>query len=350
VSCVVAAVGMTTPVGLDGPSTAASVRAGVPRFAESGILDEHYEPFVVSAVPDSLLPPADDEDDLSTRARRMLRLALPALRQVAGAGADADRLPLLLALPETPPGHETAVGVDFLTELADRTEGAFDIASSRAYPSGRAGALWALAEGISRLESGAAAELLVGGVDSLVDETVLRSMEREGRILAENVGDGFIPGEGACFLRLARGDGRTGSRREALAHIDAAATGRDSGHRYGSATYRGEALASAVQAALAGRSDGANPIRSVFAGLNGEFLGAKEWGVAVIRNRLAFAEEFAISHPADCFGDTGGAHAALLLGLAALGLSAGTTPGPSLVWASSDLEDLGAAVLSAPTQ
>ena len=90
-------------------------------------------------------------------------------------------------------------------------------------------------------------------------------------------------------------------------------------------------------------------MRCVYAGLNGEGLVAKEWGVAYLRSAERFAEGFEVEHPADCLGDAGAALGPILLGLAAIGLEKGYREGPCLVWSTSDREARGAALLRATT-
>ena len=77
-------------------------------------------------------------------------------------------------------------------------------------------------------------------------------------------------------------------------------------------------------------------VRTVYAGLNGESLGAKEWGVALRRNAKYFDEALAIFHPAECIGDAGAALGPIMVACAAIGLGRGYRKGPCLVWATSD--------------
>src|SRR6266550_2875625 len=101
---VVVGAGMITAVGLSAAETAASVRSGTARFAETSILDKRFEPFVLAEVPEDGLPDLADEvaKGLTAREARMLRLAAAAL------GECLKSLPpgeppagLSLALPES---------------------------------------------------------------------------------------------------------------------------------------------------------------------------------------------------------------------------------------------------------
>ena len=92
-------------------------------------------------------------------------------------------------------------------------------------------------------------------------------------------------------------------------------------------------MAEAVKLALNGNGE---KIRTVFAGLNGENFGAKEWGVAYMRNSGHFEEEIKIEHPADCIGDVGAALGPVMIEIAVAGMNRGYIEAPCLVWCSSD--------------
>ncbi len=77
-------------------------------------------------------------------------------------------------------------------------------------------------------------------------------------------------------------------------------------------------------------------MHTVYAGLNGEQDGAREWGVAALRSRDALADDLELEHPASSLGDPGAAMAPTLLALVATGLERGYCAGPALVWCASD--------------
>jgi 3-oxoacyl-[acyl-carrier-protein] synthase-1 len=114
---------------------------------------------------------------------------------------------------------------------------------------------------------------------------------------------------------------------------------------YSPEPYRGEGLAIAV-AQLVGSGDAPEPFAEVYSSMNGEGHWAKEWGVAAIRNQAALRPGHRMHHPADCYGDTGAAAGALMVGLAALGVVDGYRRSPCLVYASSDKGPRAALALS----
>jgi 3-oxoacyl-[acyl-carrier-protein] synthase-1 len=220
---------------------------------------------------------------------------------------------------------------------------AIDAPNSRVVPSGRAAGLGALELALEALERDPSTPVVVGGVDTFLDLSLLASLDAEGRILAHGVMDGFIPGEGAAFLALTSG---SQSEDGAVVRVEAAASASDPGHRSGTEPARGEGLAQALNVLRNRLRNVADPVLTTFAGFNGESFEAKSWGVARVRHADFFAPRMVLEHPADCFGDAGAASGAILLGLAAQALSAGHRPGPALVWAASDGESRAGALLS----
>ena len=127
--------------------------------------------------------------------------------------------------------------------------------------------------------------------------------------------------------------------RPALARLAGVSLTEEPGHLYSSEPHRADGLAAAIRHVLADYPT--LKIGSVFAGLNGESLFAKEWGVAVIRNHPHFPDDCRLEHPADCLGDTGAASGLLLTALATQRHDAG----PTLVWSAADHAPRAAALL-----
>jgi 3-oxoacyl-[acyl-carrier-protein] synthase-1 len=152
--------------------------------------------------------------------------------------------------------------------------------------------------------------------------------------------DGFVPGEGAGMLLLATEQAVNTYGLSPIGVISLPGIAVESGHRYSEQPYRGDGLADAFSLALENCPN--QIIQTILASLNGENLGAKEYGVAVVRNKEKLAEDFRLEHPADCFGDIGAAFAPVLTGIACIGMLKGYLKGPALVYSSSDIEWRGA--------
>lgn len=323
----------------------AAARAGIARIGNSGVMDRHAEAIRMGLVPDAALgplPPRLDVLPLPSRARRMLQLAAPSLRAVATGLADP--VPVIVGMPYlTPASSPWLVHVpEYLQQL---TGIAVDRERSIVLPSGRAAGLVALERALQLLQGGTVRTVVVGGVDTHLDEGVLGELDAEQRLLGTYVMDGFIPGEGAAFYVLST-DGAAGAGAGARIAVHAAASVMDPGHRYGDAPARGEGLALALEQARQRVGQPLAPVATTFAGFNGESFDAKLWGVARVRHGDFFAPDMAIEHPADKFGDAGSAMGAILVALAAESLRGGTRNGPALVWAASDREPRACAIVS----
>ena len=82
-----------------------------------------------------------------------------------------------------------------------RRRSPIDAAASRAFATGRAALFDALAEAERLLSTRVVDSVYLGGVDSLVDREPIDRALRAGQ-LKVGASEGFVPGEGAAFLRL----------------------------------------------------------------------------------------------------------------------------------------------------
>ncbi len=324
----------------------ASARAGIARIGSSHVMDRHFEPIQMGLVPEDALGELDPKIEalpLPSRARRILRLAAPSLKEVAE-GLHGE-VPVFLGLPALTGDEAPWIRhvPDYLQLLTGIT---LDHARSVVVPQGRAAALMALEQALAVLQSDPAATVIVGGVDTYLDLRLLATLDAEQRVLGPRVMEGFIPGEGAAFYLLSGASAPSGKSGDARVVVNGAASAMDPGHRYGTEPARGEGLAEALQQLRQRLSPPPAPIATTFAGFNGENFDAKMWGVARLRHNDFFSPGMVLDHPADKFGDAGAAVGAILVALAAKALATGTRPGPALVWAASDREPRACAVVS----
>ncbi|MEN6320469.1 MAG: beta-ketoacyl synthase N-terminal-like domain-containing protein [Syntrophaceae bacterium] len=330
-------VGMITSVGLNALQTAASVRAGISRFAETSIYDKRFEPFTMAILPDDVWPPLvpelEKEEGLTARQIRMLRLATSALKEVLKNMSDVKDVPIYLGVPEQFAYRPKPVVETFFRQLRVQSEVDFNVTESKLFLNGRAAGLVAMKEGLLCLASGKCNYVLVGGVDTYLDLYLLGILDMEGRILGRAVMDGFVPGEGAAFVLLSESSQMSFSP---LASLSPVSTGFEEGHMYSEEPYQGEGLAVVFENLFSDRKI-PTPMHEVYSAMNGENIWAKEWGVAFLRNRNAFDAGYQMHHPADCIGDTGAASGIILTILAAIGFQKGYRQSPALVTCSSDL-------------
>jgi 3-oxoacyl-[acyl-carrier-protein] synthase-1 len=210
----------------------AAARAGITRIGNSQVMDRNVDPIQMGLVPEDQLPPLPPEIEigLPQRARRLLRLAAPALSEITQHLKSPAKL--FLGLPEFGPEPPAWLN-DFLKLLAQAANAKLDLEHSMIFPRGRAASLLAMEAGLQALAgSDNTSRVIVGGVDSFLDFRLLAALDQEGRILGPQVMDGFIPGEGAAFFTL---HAASAPPAQPLATVHNAVSIEDAGHRYGSA-------------------------------------------------------------------------------------------------------------------
>jgi 3-oxoacyl-[acyl-carrier-protein] synthase-1 len=335
----VAGIGMVTAVGACTAQTASSVRAGISMYRGGPVQNKRFEPMTLALAPDSVLPPLAERlagtEKLTSRQIRMLRLGHPALLEALDNLPEqhTQPVPLFVSGPEPVPGS-AGVGSVFLNLLAAQADVVLDLHESRLFTTGRAGGMQALQAALDVLSAGRHPFVLVGGVDSYLDLNLLATLDREDRVLADGVMDGFAPGEGAAFLLLCSDTARQTLPATPKVRIHAPGLALEAGHRYSEETYTGDGLANALSMSLQALDD--MPVRTILSSMNGENFGAKEWGVALIRNSGRIDPDYRFEHPAECFGDSGAAAMPLLAGLAAVGMHKGYLWSPAMALCSSE--------------
>lgn len=283
---------------------------------------------------------------------RFVALGGPALTQAAFPWLAAQRqrgpdrpIPVIAALPSaTRPGFDPRLQQHFLKAIEARSRVPIDHERSHVVASCRGGGVTAFNCALEELSRGAEV-IAVGGVDSYFDPDVLEHLDRELRLHGLETENGFIPGEGAGFVLLAR-------RRS-----------EPSLYRYGqvlSACVENEprphgcdepSLALGLTLALRRAVESAGiPERAVHWALTdvaNERHRVDEWMYAAARNHLAFAQDARHDQPLLKTGDLGAASAAVLVVMAAMRWQTGCAAGDVAVIATqSDGPERGAMVVS----
>ncbi len=343
----IAATGMMTPIGIDSQMTADAVQAGINVYQDSSFFNRKYAYMRISAVPDDAfeMPTIDSQDILvkQTRYRRMLGLATVALNELYATIPVEQSIPLFLGGPETSLNQKVVIDSAFIRHLAECSGHNIDVANSRLFATGRTAGLEAIELAFEYMQQMKADYILVGAVDSYIDLDVLGHLEREQRILASGIADGFVPGEAAGFILLASQQGIEKLNKKYSPSIQRPGIAQETGHRYSQEPYQGNGLAEATRLSL--QSLGEQKVGSLYSSMNGESFFAKEHGVALMRNNEQLNEVVNVQHPADCFGDLGAATGIVLTALASIDLSRKTKPSSSLICCSADQSTRAACVL-----
>lgn len=310
------ATGLITAVGANTAATQAAVAAGISGYAESMIYNKEFHPMRMALIAENALPPLNpalDSIGLTYRQKRILRIAEPALLETLDQHSLVDPPVLFLALPESIPGCEFIAHPNFLEALEVQTGISLDKTDSQIFTTGRAGGIEAIDAAINYLATTGKSIALVGGLETHMDLLLLRLLDNENRIMADNTSDAFTPGEAGGFLLLINEKAKDYLPNAPLGMIYPPGFAAEPGHRYSGLPYRGEGMAQACTQAI--KNSSAGHIDSIHSSLNGENIGAKEMGVAILRNKNAFAPSFRTEHPADCIGDIGAASAQALITL-----------------------------------
>ncbi len=329
----VVGLGASTPVGRDAWSSAAAVRAGISGFGQHPyMIDTAGEPMRVARAPWL-------DIDL-TGVARYEALLFPALDQVFAAlpnDAGSLHIALALGLPSPRPGLPADLQSALVNSIGGRYGQTLTVLG--AFPHGHAAGLLALDAAVNKLTQGALDACVVAGVDSyLAPETLewLEGCDQYHGAGPLNNAWGFLPGEAAGALLLARGAVVERMRLTPLACILGVGTAFESKRIKTETVCIGEGLTQAFRAALATLPSGSK-VTDVYCDMNGEPYRADEYGFTVLRTKESFESASDFSAPADCWGDVSAAGGPLHIGLAAIAASKRYANGSSaFVWASSE--------------
>jgi 3-oxoacyl-[acyl-carrier-protein] synthase-1 len=176
----------------------------------------------------------------------------------------------------------------------------------------------------------------------LIDVEPLDRALRAG-LLKIGAVEGFVPGEGAAFVRLG-----AAAEEGTLGFVTGLGTASEPAPRGAAEASAGQGLAQAGRAALADARLGVGDVGAFFHDASGDRYGLREAGVAVTRLRPRAEPTPAVWAPAACTGELGAAAGPFALATAATFLARKVSAGPAaLVLGSGDGPARGAAVVSA---
>jgi 3-oxoacyl-[acyl-carrier-protein] synthase-1 len=318
-----------------GPSTAQTMAAlclRVSLFEELPNRDAEGEP-VIGAL--SALP-LDQAEGIG----RLTTLATLALEECGSDPSDGRPLPLLLCVPES--GDVLPDPAALLRAVVAEAPVAIDERASAVFAGGRIALFPALRTAARLLSGGGFAGCYIGGADSLVDYVALDGALRAGLVKTGPTPDGFVPGEGAVFLRIAARPGR-----KTLRMIAGVGEAQDPAPRGSSEANSGAGFARAAHAALAEARAGVAAVGLVVHDAAGDRFGFRDAGFAISRLSPRPAPAPTIWMPATVAGEMGAAYGPLAIAQAAFFLQKGVSPGPAaLVLGSAKGAARGAAVVA----
>jgi 3-oxoacyl-[acyl-carrier-protein] synthase I len=311
-------------------TSVAGVNTGTSFYNMSSTLNKNGYPMRTAEVPADVLPEITEKKKypLTQKEKRLIQLTLLALKDIQPAIKLDSKIPLFLAGPETTKLFSGARNI-ILNYIAELSEIKIDLQSSRYLASGRTGVIEAIELAHRYFEIAQSDYVLIAGVDSYLDAETLGQLDVDDRVSAENILDGFIPGEAGGVLLVSRSkisETSIGLHRPGL--------GIEEGSFYSEKPYFGNGLAGAVAQAIS--QSGSKVLSRIYSSFNGESYFSKEYGVSIIRNSQFFAKNYDHIHPADCWGDIGAATGVGLITLSAGHLYKNQDVNYHLVFGSSD--------------
>jgi 3-oxoacyl-[acyl-carrier-protein] synthase-1 len=190
--------------------------------------------------------------------------------------------------------------------------------SSRVLRSGAAGCVEALGLARELIDSGAATRCLIGGADSLLRRSDLDALGRDNRLVGSTQSQGLVPGEGAAFMLVGRGEpNTTPDTAPTTIRVRGIGIGYERNTVLGSENSVGEAFSSALTTAIADAGVSESEIDFVAGNYNGERYDAWETSHANARSYRTRRERLPVMWPAASVGEIGVAGGVLAIVAAA---------------------------------
>jgi 3-oxoacyl-[acyl-carrier-protein] synthase-1 len=311
--------GAVTAAGLTAQQTLCAIRAGLSAFEETSLFQPLGESQIVARIPAHWRLRETFGDWL-------VNMAVRAIDEALADNADTSSTALLLTPPETFRRHPALAELppaQFLTRVIHETGRTFH-PSSRAIDGGAAANIALVQRALELMETQGVTQVLLGGVDSLVNEIDLLRLKNANRLKKNVNAQGLVPGEGAVFVRLTLSPANQAAT---LVAVRGVGTAQEADSVLTERHSQGRALLAALRAATTAPSPGEPEIGLVISNSNGERYSAWEQLIAHPRFYRTRREQRVVAYPAMTIGEIGSAAGALSLLLAADSLNKGYSPG-----------------------
>jgi 3-oxoacyl-[acyl-carrier-protein] synthase-1 len=313
--------GAVTPGGLDLRQTLAAIRAGLSAFEEEFLVEPFADTQLIARVPTHY-------QLRRTQGTWLLNLAERAISEALRSGsASAQETALLIATPESfrkHPAFDDVPLAGFLPALT-RQMGVTFHAASRVVDGGAAANVGLIERASEILEAQGARQVLLGGVDSFLNDGDLARLRDAKRLAGGENAQGLVPGEAAAFARITLAPEAAGAVVPAIRGLGVA---QEADSVLSDRTSQGRGLLAALRAATASPGPGEPDISFVVSNSNGERFSGLEQLIARARFYQTRRELLATCYPAMTVGDVGAASGALALLVAADSIARDYAPGP----------------------
>ncbi len=347
-ACIIG-LGAATPIGRNVWASAAAARAGICGFYEHPfMIDTAGEPMRVARAPWL--------DMTIIGAERFCALLFPAIDEALATLSEISvnqriRIGLALALPPPRPGQLAGL-IDAILSAIKARYGKTCVLMEH-FAVGHAAGHLALDATIKQFTAGAQDVCVVAGVDSYLDPETLEWIEECDQLHGGgpmNNAWGFIPGEAAAAVLVTTDEFVHKYQLDIWGEVLSVGIGQEAKLIKTNAVCIGEGLTQAFRTALAALTPG-EQIHNVFCDMNGEKYRADEYGFTTLRTKDWFRSASDFIALADCWGDVGAAGMPLHIAQVVISQRKRYNKGPlSMVWASSESGERGAAVIRASVQ
>lgn len=309
---------MVTAVGFNAPASLAAIRAGIDGFAEANLWDAESGVFLNAAK--VLLP------HWWTGLGKLADLVAPAIHEchVAARPVAVNDIPILLCIsgPRRPNRWK-----GFEDRILDEVEFRLGLKrhhASRVIPMGRVSGVYGLSIAQQLIENQEVPCCIVAGVDSFVDQKVVKAYLEQRRILTPLNSNGFTPGEAGSAVLVVPFQNASVNELAILGKGMA----REKATIESDDPLRGDGMVLAVRQALSQADCSLSDIAYRITDINGEHYKFKE--AAFVVNRLLHQRKddlLDMWHPIEYIGEVGAAIVPCILAVALHAGLKGYAPG-----------------------
>lgn len=297
----VQSVGMVTGLGLNAPTTSAAMFSGLDNFQETRYMDQAGEWALGSQVP------LEGERGLGKLGILLHRAVSECLQSQSQALNTP--LPLLLCLAERErPARIADLDNKIIPALQKRLQLPFH-RDSVTIADGKVGGITALEYAQKLVYDKGHRQVLLAGVDSLLNTSTMHAYENRHRLLTAKNSDGFIPGEAAAALLLSPAK----SSQPNQIHILSTGFAEEQATIDSDLPLRGDGLAQAFKAALKQVGWAMHDMDFRICDINGEHYYFKEASLALQRVMRKVKATFDLWDPVGHVGEVGAAIVPVML-------------------------------------
>ena len=297
----IAAAGFCSALGADLHSSWLAYQAGISGYQQSSFATKFNQNALIAGVPESLiratLPGCEAMQEVSSTVDRRAKILNYAFEDlISQTGLDVE-LPAYLLQHELEQGLDN-IELDSFKEIVDGLVMPIDPERLLPIPLGRA----SFAEAVLQFERSDLVNALVVATHDPLDYDWLERLDREDRLKAAGVMDGFAPGECGVVILLTKEAERAKKFSPNPLSIHSIEIAKGTGRDSHTLPIDSSTLYTCERRSL--EADSERLIHSVFSSHNGESYWNRSMSLSGIRLNSKFVEDYPTIYPAEYLGDT----------------------------------------------